>query len=404
MTGSKLLRPRADFIRIIEACYAREPDDHAWSRAVIEAVGAVFARPLGAGMQIVEHDGVGKVERILVDSLNPTPDYSSLLTDIQESGMAPALRALWFPPALAQSVTELGRWKAFTPEGRTYVADFFHRLGFGDAIGIAAHPEPGLVSILFIPIETPHILSRYERALLSQVALHMESAVRLRRRPERVIATISCDGRVLDGDDRGPFVAASRKEAVVVEASRTSGARKNPSAIDLWRALVAGQVSLAERTDVGRRAYVVLENPPSSVPLRCLSPKEAKMAAFAARGLSNKLIAYALGVSPSVVSHALWSAAAKLGAPSRAALVRVASSVAVSQGEYPIPEPSLAPENPTARLTPAERDILELVRAGMSNRAIAEARGRSERTVANQVSALLRKTQSATRRGLVVTH
>lgn len=42
-------------------------------------------------------------------------------------------------------------------------------------------------------------------------------------------------------------------------------------------------------------------------------------------------------------------------------------------------------------LTEAERDIVRLLRAGASNREIARARGTSERTVANQISNLLRK-------------
>jgi DNA-binding NarL/FixJ family response regulator len=42
-------------------------------------------------------------------------------------------------------------------------------------------------------------------------------------------------------------------------------------------------------------------------------------------------------------------------------------------------------------LTEAERDIVRHLRAGSSNEQIARARGTSERTVAKQVSALLRK-------------
>jgi len=51
-------------------------------------------------------------------------------------------------------------------------------------------------------------------------------------------------------------------------------------------------------------------------------------------------------------------------------------------------------------MTPAEREVLELVRQGFSNRAIAQVRGRAERTVANQVASMLRKLQVASRRAL----
>lgn len=42
-------------------------------------------------------------------------------------------------------------------------------------------------------------------------------------------------------------------------------------------------------------------------------------------------------------------------------------------------------------LTTAERAIVEMIAAGASNRAIARARGTSERTVANQVAAIFTK-------------
>ena len=51
-------------------------------------------------------------------------------------------------------------------------------------------------------------------------------------------------------------------------------------------------------------------------------------------------------------------------------------------------------------LTPAERDVLALVRAGFSNAEIAARRRSSESTVANQVSSLLKKARVPTRRVL----
>ena len=56
---------------------------------------------------------------------------------------------------------------------------------------------------------------------------------------------------------------------------------------------------------------------------------------------------------------------------------------------------------PAVDLTPAEREVLELVVRGESNAAIARARNTSVRTIANQVAALLRKTGSASRFELI---
>jgi DNA-binding NarL/FixJ family response regulator len=56
---------------------------------------------------------------------------------------------------------------------------------------------------------------------------------------------------------------------------------------------------------------------------------------------------------------------------------------------------------PPPELTEAERVVLDLLRRGLTNRAIAELRGTSTHTVAKQVRALLRKTGSPSRRALL---
>lgn len=53
-------------------------------------------------------------------------------------------------------------------------------------------------------------------------------------------------------------------------------------------------------------------------------------------------------------------------------------------------------------LTAAERDVLELLKRGLGNDAIAKLRGRSVRTIAIQVASLLRKTGKGSRRALAV--
>src|SRR5579871_1027018 len=48
-------------------------------------------------------------------------------------------------------------------------------------------------------------------------------------------------------------------------------------------------------------------------------------------------------------------------------------------------------ERSAIQLTDAEREVAKLVAAGFTNEAIAQARGTSTRTIANQVASLLRK-------------
>lgn len=60
------------------------------------------------------------------------------------------------------------------------------------------------------------------------------------------------------------------------------------------------------------------------------------------------------------------------------------------------------PPPPEGALTAAELAVLALVRKGLSNAEIAAARGRSVRTVANQVASLLRKLEMSSRTEVAV--
>ncbi|MGZ3421543.1 MAG: LuxR C-terminal-related transcriptional regulator [Polyangiales bacterium] len=60
-----------------------------------------------------------------------------------------------------------------------------------------------------------------------------------------------------------------------------------------------------------------------------------------------------------------------------------------------------SPAASSAALTRAEREVVGAVASGLSNREIAEARGTSERTVANQIASIFRKLGVESRAALV---
>ena len=165
-------------------------------------------------------------------------------------------------------------------------------------------------------------------------------------------------------------------------------------AIDDWRALVEGRYSVVPRDDSdGKRHYLLVRNQAITEPHARFTAREIEVLRVAARGFTGKGIAYALGLSEASVSTALGSAAAKVGLRSRLALVDVASAMFGAR-------PSSVHN---ASLTAAERDVLELLRRGMTNAEIARLRERSARTVANQVASILRKSGVPSRRGLAAT-
>jgi DNA-binding CsgD family transcriptional regulator len=154
---------------------------------------------------------------------------------------------------------------------------------------------------------------------------------------------------------------------------------------EVWASLREGRASILW---TGGGALIVA-NPPAVHAARALTDREARALEQLAQGSQCKAIAADLGLSPSQLSRLLAGAAGKLGCASSFEAVR-------TLGRLFTRREGQAHEG----LTAAEREVLELVRRGLSNKAIATLRGRSERTIANQVAALLRKSGLPGRRAL----
>ncbi|MFT3913713.1 MAG: helix-turn-helix transcriptional regulator [Anaeromyxobacteraceae bacterium] len=89
--------------------------------------------------------------------------------------------------------------------------------------------------------------------------------------------------------------------------------------------------------------------------------------------------------SPSA-SRSRSASPARLSAPRGLVAWRIAGEEDVALLEWP----TAAPATPDG-LTEAEREVLGLVREGLSNADIARRRGRSVRTVANQIASIFAK-------------
>ena len=125
-----------------------------------------------------------------------------------------------------------------------------------------------------------------------------------------------------------------------------------------------------------------------------LTSEESQVLEGVLRGQSSKAVALTLGISESTASRRLSNAALKRGFIRTTDMLRALASTRSDS-------PSTICQ---AVLSSAERDVLRLVRQGYSNASIAALRGRSERTIANQVSSILAKTGMPSRRVLTMAH
>gem|GEM_PF-1337009 len=386
-----MLRRNGDSAAVIEAIHRPGGSDEDWGRGAVEATSAILEGVVALGLFVLHHspDCTTAEERLRVfpDAYDPffrTDD--SRLAGLGMNGF----KSYFYPPYPVGSYLETER--ELDPEMATMPRTFRKQFGIGDILAIHAYPEPGTVMVMSAVTERPIALSRHARERLARIGLHLGTSYRLRHRPEIVKAELDMAGRVLHRTDDAPLSHMLSAHAGRVERARDRRGTDPSSAIDLWPALVAGHLSLVERGSGRSRRYLVVENGTNAQAMRALTSTETDVLAHASRGLTTKLISYALGISQSVVSARMASAASKIGASSRLGLVRLAAMVTRD------PRASVMG---TTTLTAAERDVLELLQHGLSNAQIAKIRSRSVRTIANQVASLLSKTNSHTRRALL---
>jgi DNA-binding NarL/FixJ family response regulator len=185
----------------------------------------------------------------------------------------------------------------------------------------------------------------------------------------------------------------------------------------LLEGLIAGAWSVAAEFDGNGCLYLVVRgNAPETRAARALTALERQMLERVALGQSNKFVSYELGIAQSCVSAYLSSARVKLGLRSRAELVQLmllgrlgsselrADAFCVEAGESVVLRVMREQGTAPATLTSSERCVFRAILDGRSNAEIAVSRGRSLRTVANQVASVFRKLAISSRAELVAQH
>jgi DNA-binding CsgD family transcriptional regulator len=141
---------------------------------------------------------------------------------------------------------------------------------------------------------------------------------------------------------------------------------------------------------------------PLPIVQRRLSQREIQVLELADSGHSNKVIACSLGISTSAVSTFLGRARRKArdtcASQRGVATGGIALSSTIPRAAHGKPFPARVPKGPV--LTPAERAVIDLALAGLSNSAIASERRCSAHTVGHQLASAYKKLGIASRREL----
>ncbi len=266
-------------------------------------------------------------------------------------------------------------------------------MGAVDVLGLVSRPTATVGLALIVPQRERRGLRRSELERLTELSLHLEAAVRVRLDENLVLGSITPEGRF---DLAGDLPRSTRRtlghKVRQIEQLRTQRRRHDgEAALDLWQALVSGSLLLVERVERGgQRRYLICESPPRRRTIRGLTRPEVTVSIQAARGLTNKAVAYSLGWGEAATARRLSRAATKLGLPSSRALVRLLVGLGVAGGSTVGLD--------LRGLSAVERQVAGLLGEGLTNEQIAARRGVAVRTVANQVASLLRKTGAEGRR------
>lgn len=325
-----------DLLAIVEAAYELGTDDEHWLRMLLEAA----APHLDMGMGLIAYTvdlSAPEGARIGRPVVQGDPRLAEATTRVLASA-PPGAVAFGMSAAPGYYISS----ERVRREDRAPFLQAMSRAGMEAGVGqnidqgriIAIEPGGGCVAII-VPSQTPPVLSNEERGRWQQIAVHIGAALRLRRalaaRRAAEDAILRVDGACEHAE--APAQSRSARDALREAVRSIDRARSvvrhddQTEALEIWRGLCAGRWSLVDRFDSdGRRYIVALRNDPEVSDPRALSARERQVVGYVVLGHSNKLIGYALGLSTSTVAGNIKSAMRKLGASSRADLIRISAA------------------------------------------------------------------------------
>lgn len=313
-------------LTVLDAAYADAIDDATWLAGVTAAVAPALDRGLGVAGYFVELGGPGEFR-----GWGHTGD-----TDIDVPAMWQLVSARG-PDFLRQvhMTGPFGTTEGLVRLGIRGGGAVLSAMDVGGAAGVMGIDPSGrgVAFGTWRPSGTPAPARRGEAEFWARVAPHLATAARLRRllqvTPAEAEAVLEPSGRLVHAEPAaaGRIEREALRQAVVQFDRARGRGRKDDAAValSLWRCMVEKRWTLVDRFERdGRRYLVAYPNAPDARHrLPSLSARERTVAAAAALGHSNKVVAYELDLAVSTVATMLSRAMKKLGVASRLELVRV---------------------------------------------------------------------------------
>ncbi len=320
---------KRSIIDLVECCYGLEGDENSWLRGLVETAEDLLPADfwVAAWTYEIAENGQPRIhelvslrggsearQRILASSLVAPRDHSRS----------------YFAPRVCISLAEAFGGTANLKRAPFWKAEW----NCEDLLMIKSLDITGRGCMFFTPVARRAVISDAMETRWRHVMAHINAGMRVRAALEGASSPIDTAEAVLDADGRtvhatgeaeGREARRSLREAIK-EIDRCRGALRredSDAALTAWRGLVTGRWSLVDHFDSdGRRYILARRNDPQISDPRALTLQERQITRYAAFGLANKHVAYALGVSEARVSQALSTAIRKLGLNSRAELVK----------------------------------------------------------------------------------
>lgn len=324
---------RFDPVLLVESCYSQGLET-AWAHGLLHALSA-FDRGLGlAAFAFEVETGSPCKLRLLAVTPSFSRDWNSRTLEVPREH--PRLDALAATPSRA--IHSLRKTSGALRLAVGTLAEALLAAEDIDILVILGVERPGVGICILAPYfrQKPPSPPQFDR--LSRLVWHLGAAQRARRRVTAAVqATL---GSAVDGHPRSSAHSAGAHSCVQrAEVSSRPGelARSLRGALHQtrearwlapaeadshWREFLAARWSLVDHVDAeGNHCVVAVKAPPGVDDPRAITPGEAAVLALAARGHSNKEIAFELRLAPSTVADRLRASQHKLGIASRHALI-----------------------------------------------------------------------------------